>query len=166
MTIKVLFVCLGNICRSPMAEAIFRQMAEEAGLGDRFLVDSAGIGGWHEGEPPHRGTQIALRKHGVPGEGLRARQITLQDLHEFNYLVAMDEDNVHDLRALARRAGSASAAILRLLDFADPSVTHGERDVPDPYYTGNFDHVYRLIRAGCEGLLTHLVEQHGLARKA
>jgi protein-tyrosine phosphatase len=156
MTISVLFVCLGNICRSPMAEATFRKLVDDAGLTHRFEIDSAGTGPWHVGDRPHRGTQAVLRKHGVSTAGMIARQVQPHDLHRFDYLVVMDAGNERDMERLARRYGGGE--IIRLLDLADPAVTRGVRDVPDPYYSGGFDYVYELVRSGCQGLLAHILD--------
>ncbi len=157
MTTSVLFVCMGNICRSPMAEATFRQMVENAGLSHQFEIDSAGTGAWHVGEPPHRDAQAVLRKHGIPIRGIIARRVQPDDLHRFDYLVVMDDDNEYEMNRLARRYG-LRGEIVRLLDMADPAVANGVRDVPDPYYAGGFDYVYELVRSGCAGLLDRIVE--------
>lgn len=162
-TLSVLFVCLGNICRSPMAEALFRQQVKEAGLDRSISVDSAGTGNWHVGDPPHSDTLAVLRKHGIAADGMRARQLKPADLGEFDYLIVMDGSNLRDVEALARRnGGSGNTRIVRLLDYADPAVALGEEDVPDPYYGGGFDHVYRLVESGCAGLLGEIVEQQRL----
>ncbi len=166
-TVRVLFVCLGNICRSPMAEAVFRQLVKEAGLSDGFDVESAGTSSEHSGGRPHPGTLEVLRRHQIDTNGKRARQISPSDLREFDYIVAMDEENVADLAYLSGRVryGSRKSSgvneqhIPRLLEFAPQS---GTLDVPDPYYTGNFDQVYRLVLAGCQGLLAHIRQERGL----
>lgn len=146
MAIQVLFVCLGNICRSPMAEGVFRQLVTNARLSDHIQIDSAGTGNYHAGETAHPGTQRILAQHGIPYEG-RARQIRAADVADpRTYVIAMDEANIEDLR---RRFGDLPR-LSRLLDFA-PSTT--VRDVPDPYYRNNFDQVYELVEAGCRGLL-------------
>jgi protein-tyrosine phosphatase len=154
--IRVLFVCLGNICRSPMAEAVFRHMVAEAGLSDQIQVDSAGTGGWHAGERPHRGTLNVLDQHGISHEGLIARQVRREDFRDFDYIVAMDSDNLADLR---RFGTGRDGQVFRLLDLAQEMA---EKDVPDPYYTGNFEHVYELIRLGCERLLEKIRQERGL----
>ena len=153
--IRVNFVCLGNICRSPMAEAIFAKMVRDAGLEDEIAVDSAGTGSWHVGEMAHRGTRQILQQHGIEYSG-RARQVTRQDMDPEAYVVAMDESNTDVLR---RRFGG-HRRLYRLLDFAGSSDV---RDVPDPYYTGNFEYVYQLVEEGCRGLLAFICEEEGLS---
>ncbi|MEH7378953.1 low molecular weight protein-tyrosine-phosphatase [Bacillus sp. JJ1533] len=146
--IKVLFVCLGNICRSPMAEAIFRDMVKKEGLAEEIQVDSAGTGDWHIGNPPHQGTQTILTKYNVSFEGIKARKVTQKDLEQFDYIIAMDSDNLGNLNKMI---GSAKTGqIKRLLDFVEDSKV---TDVPDPYYTGNFDETYELVSNGCKRLL-------------
>lgn len=147
--IRVLFVCLGNICRSPMAEAVFRHLVDEAGLADRISIDSAGLGGWHAGEPPHAGTQKVLAREGIAHDTIRARKIEPDDFAAFDYIVCMDEENLSGLARIAPKGKN----IYRLLDFA-PELA--ERNVEDPYYTGRFDYVYGLVEAGCRGLLAEI----------
>jgi low molecular weight protein-tyrosine phosphatase len=149
--IHILFVCLGNICRSPMAEAIFREKVKNEGLADRIKVDSAGTGDWHIGKPPHQGTREILKAKRISDEGLFARQIKASDLKEYDYIIAMDTENVKNIKKLAGH--SSTVKIKRLLDFVD---NHLLTDVPDPYYTGNFDEVYELINDGCERLLQEI----------
>lgn len=155
--VKVLFVCLGNICRSPMAEAVFRHLVNERGLDGQIVVDSAGTGSWHVGEPPHEGTRRILSENDIDYSGIRARQVGRRDLEEFDYIIAMDAANLSDLRRLA--GPNSPAVIARLLDFVPD---REKDDVPDPYYTGNFAEVYRLIRSGCEHLLDAIVRDHRL----
>src|SRR5579872_463576 len=126
--IRVLFVCLGNICRSPMAEAVFNHLVRLAGLDDRIEADSAGTGHWHVGQPPHSGTRRILAQQGIAYDG-RARLLVREDLDRFDYIVAMDRDNLEDIRAL----GSGRAKVASLMDYAQQA---GARDVPDPYYNG------------------------------
>jgi protein-tyrosine phosphatase len=155
--IQVLFVCLGNICRSPMAEAMFRDMVKREKLDQKIAVDSAGIGGWHIGESPHHGTLSILKKYQINHEGLVARQVQREDLNKFDYIVAMDQSNVDDLHKLA---GDASTThIIRLLDLVEESE---QKDVPDPYFTGNFEEVYELIKKGCDRLLALIKKEHNL----
>ncbi len=151
--IHVLFVCLGNICRSPMAEAVFRHLVVQAGLQDRIVIDSAGTGGWHEGEPPHAGTQQVLNAKKIKHDTIRARQIKPSDFGQFDYIIGMDEENISNLCRLTSEHGK----IYRLLDFA-PDLP--ERNVEDPYYTKRFDYVYSLVEAGCRGLLEHIRREH------
>jgi protein-tyrosine phosphatase len=155
VTIRVLFVCLGNICRSPMAEAVFQQCVNEAGLDDRIKVDSAGTGSWHVGERAHRGTLNVLRQHGIPYDG-RARQISHKDFEQFDYILTMDDDNLADVRRIM--PANCPAVVQRFLDFAD---NLSSREVPDPYYDGRFEEVYELVNQGAQGLLAHLREKQG-----
>lgn len=149
--ITVLFVCSGNICRSPMAEAVFARLVDRAGLTDRFEIASAGTGDWHVGESPHHGTLGALRRHSVPPiAGKRAQTITPALLARADYLIAMDAGHVHELRAFGRHT---DGKVSRLLDYA-PGVA--ARDVPDPYYSGAYEEVYQLVEAGARGLLDHI----------
>lgn len=159
--IRVLFVCLGNICRSPMAEAVFTRLVDEAGLAGEIEADSAGTAGWHAGEPADRRTLAVLRQHGIPYVG-RSRQIQQKDLRQFDYVVAMDNENLTDLLYLDRDR-SLNGKLHKLMDFAPPG---HPKDVPDPYYNGQFDLVYELVDAGGRGLLEHIrkeqsVEAHG-----
>lgn len=155
MTVRVLFVCLGNICRSPMAEAIFQQLVNEAGLSEQIELDSAGTGSWHIGEMAHAGTRRILAAHEISYDG-RARQVQPSDMMDRDrYIVAMDENNVRDLQ---RRFGD-HPRLFRLLDFASQP---GIKDVPDPYYHDNFETVYQLVTDGCRGLLAHIREEAGI----
>ena len=152
MSITVLFVCLGNICRSPMADAVFQKLVAEAGLADKIAMDSAGTGGWHVGETAHSGTLRVLQEQGIIYHG-RARKVTHSDMADKkSWIIAMDSSNLDDLQ---RQYGD-HPRLHRLLDFAhNYSDVH---DVPDPYYTGNFTYVYDLVKDGCEGLLAHICQ--------
>lgn len=140
-----------------MAEAVFQQRVNEAGLADQFEVDSAGTGGWHAGEPAHRGTQAVLRRHGIAYNG-RARQVQPAELARYDYVIAMDVENVADLRRMDR-SNALDGKLHQLLEFAPAGLP---RDVPDPYYNGRFDEVYELVDAGAAGLLDFLRAEHGL----
>lgn len=156
MAVRVLFVCLGNICRSPMAEAVFQHLVDQAGLSDEFEIDSAGTGGWHVGERAHSGTRSILRQHGIQYEG-SARRVNERDFTHFDYMLAMDSENLGDLREMM--PGNTTATIKRFLEFAPELNT---RDVPDPYYEGNFEEVYTLVNAAAAGLLAHVRQEKGL----
>ena len=151
--IHILFVCLGNICRSPIAEAVFRDLVTKEGVADRFEIASAGTGDWHVGQPPHRGTREALKRHGIEQNGLVAKHVSQAMLDRAGYVVAMDDENVADLRAWRIDRQKVS----RILDYA-PDVE--VRDVPDPYYDGRFELVYQLVSQGAQGLLKQIRKQH------
>jgi len=155
--INVTFVCLGNICRSPMAEAVFQDMVDKTGLSDEFMVDSAGTSRYHIGEAAHTGTRNILQKHGIYYVG-RARQITSSELPTIDYVIAMDRDNLYDLRQIARDR-SLEENMSLLLTYAENETI---KDVPDPYYTGNFERVYQLVKNGCKGLLARIQQEQGL----
>ncbi len=155
--VRVLFVCLGNICRSPMAEAIFRSLIKEEGLAGKIEVDSAGTGNWHVGKPPHEGTQSILTKNNISFEGMKARQVQTEDVTAFDYVIAMDAENLGNLRKLA--GYTKTGFIGRLLDFVPESEI---LDVPDPYYTGNFEETYELVGKGCRNLLQKIKEEKQL----
>ncbi|WP_353856370.1 low molecular weight protein-tyrosine-phosphatase [Bacillus sp. Bos-x628] len=155
--IYVLFVCLGNICRSPMAEAMFRKRVEDEGLAEQFVIDSAGIGGWHQGSPPHEGTRKLLDQKGISYEGMKARQIINEDITTYDYIIAMDAEIAGALRSIA---GYGSHHFIgRLLEFVEED---DRDDVPDPYYTGNFEEVYDLIETGIDRFLTYVKKEQNL----
>lgn len=155
MKIGVLFVCTGNICRSPMAHAVFQQLVAEAGLADQFEIESAGTSGYHVGESTHGGTIRILAVHNIAFEHT-SRPLRRADVTHYAYLIAMDSDHEAALVVLARNQHPV-AEIKCLLDYVADSPS---RDVPDPYYNDTFAEVYALIHAGCEGLLAHIRAQH------
>ncbi len=142
---KILFVCHGNICRSTMAQCVFAHMAQ----GRDFFIDSAATSREEIGNPPHPGTVGKLRQQGIPVIPHRARQITPADYREFDYILAMDSQNVRNLHRLL--GGDPAGKIYKLLSFAGL-----DRDIADPWYTGNFDETYADVVLGCQGLLKHL----------
>ena len=157
--LRVLFVCLGNICRSPLAEGIFRQQVRQAGLAERFSIDSAGTGAYHVGDPPDERASAVAAKRGITLSG-KSRQITVQDLERFDYIFVMDAENHAAVRRLARAA--PRGVVGRLREF-DPQAD-GDLDVPDPYYGGRrgFEDVHDMVERSCAALLAHLRREHGL----
>lgn len=155
--IKVVFVCLGNICRSPMAESVMRHLIEESGLSSKIIADSAGTGYWHIGNEPHEGTRKILDDHQISYSGMKARQVIREDLSDFDYIIAMDSENLGFLRRMA--GYSKTGFIGRLLDFVPDSDI---ADVPDPYFTGNFEEVYEMVSTGCSQLLDVIKKEHNL----
>ena len=148
MTTKVLFVCLGNICRSPTAESVMRTKALEQG--HDITVDSAGTSDWHIGSPPYGPMTKAAEKRGYDMAPLRARLFLAQDFTDFDLIITMDDANTDNVEAL--RPPSSKTTVRKLLSFSDASVD----DVPDPYYTRDFDGVLDLIEVGIDGLLADL----------
>ena len=150
---KVLFVCLGNICRSAMAEGVFRKMTYDAGHADDFEVDSAGTSNWHVGQPPDRQAQATILARGIDISGQRARQLTAGDFHDFDLIIAMDDQNKANIAAMA--PPGSKAQIAKLMDYAP---VQNERNVPDPWSQGQeaFDHALDLVEAGCAGLLADM----------
>jgi protein-tyrosine phosphatase len=160
--LRLLFVCLGNICRSPTAEGVMRSLVEQAGLQGTIEVDSAGTGAWHVGEPPDERARAAARGRGVTLTG-RARQVRDEDFDFFDFVVAMDASNLRDLRRMA--PGSEAREKVKLLREFDPaSAGEVDLDVPDPYHGGHrgFEDVFDLVQAACAGLLEQLKADGGL----
>ena len=149
MTARVLFVCLGNICRSPTAEAVARAMAEAEGVAAEF--DSAGTGDWHAGNPPYPPAIRAGAARGYDLSPLRARQVTPEDFAAFDHVLAMDHSNLRALKDLRPWRGGATPRLF--LDYAKDA---GVEEVPDPYFTGDFDEALDLIEAASRGLIAQL----------
>jgi protein-tyrosine phosphatase len=151
---RILFVCMGNICRSPTAEGVMRRLLEDAELADRVEVESAGTGGWHVGEPPDERATLAARRRGVTLEGA-AQQVRPADFRRFDLLIALDRSNLRELLALAPDEDAAEK--VRLLREFDPAAD-GDLDVPDPYYGGDrgFETVLDMVEAACRGLIDEL----------
>ena len=149
--IKVLFICHGNICRSTMAESVMTHLIKERGLESLFSISSAAPSREEIGNPPHHGTVNKLRQVGIPVIPHWAVQMTKQDYVEYDYLIGMDAANIRNMNRIA--GGDPEGKIYKLLTFAG-----SDRDVADPWYTGDFDATYRDVMAGCEGLLEYLLE--------
>lgn len=152
---KILFVCLGNICRSPLGEGILRHQADARGLSHLVSTDSAGTGGWHQGEAPDLRSIAVGRQHGVDISRLRARKLRSSDFNEFDMIFAMDRSNLRDIVRVAPH--DSSADIHLFMDF----VSGQQRDVPDPYYGDerDFQQVYDMLEEGCGRLLDFLYPQ-------
>ncbi|MBM7334397.1 MAG: low molecular weight protein-tyrosine-phosphatase [Alcanivorax sp.] len=155
-SVSVLFVCLGNICRSPTAEAVFRRRVTDAGLEERIHIDSAGTGDWHIGKAPDRRASAAAAQRGYELDRLRARQVSAEDFHRFDLILAMDDNNLADLQAL--RPADDDALLARFLDVLGED---GPHEVPDPYYGGDdgFDHVLNLVEKASDLWLERLRER-------
>jgi protein-tyrosine phosphatase len=153
--LRILFVCMGNICRSPLAEGIFLHQARELGLSHRFEVDSCGIGDWHIGHEADVRSQAVALKNGIT-LACRSRQVTREDFDDYDWILAMDHQNERDLRGLAHDPETQHAKIRLMRDF-DPTAEKGAQ-VPDPYYGGpdGFDNVYAMLDRACRGFLETL----------
>ena len=151
--IRILFVCHGNICRSTMAEFVMKDLVKKAGLSEQFFIDSAGTSNEEEGHGVHPGTVVKLRAMGVPVGNHRARKITQDDLHSFDYIIGMDDANMRSLERMASpNLWSKFSKLLSYAGIAD--------DIADPWYTGNFDATWRDVTEGCEALLEALTRPH------
>ncbi len=156
--IKVLFVCLGNICRSPTAEGVFRHVVKQAGLADKIQTDSAGTHAYHIGEPPDSRAQQTALSRGIELSDLRGRKVEADDFSHFDYVLAMDHSNHTNLQQIA--AGNTDKLHM-FLQFAE---NFDDQEVPDPYYGGDqgFEHVFDLVEDASNGLLAHIRKQHDL----
>ena len=151
--IKVLFICHGNICRSPMAEFVLKDMAEKAGLADQLVIDSAATSTEAIGNGIHHGTMSIFRKYHIPCTGHRARQMTRRDYEEYDYLIGMDHWNIRNMSRIA--GGDPQNKIRLLLDFTD----RAGQEIADPWYTGEFETTYRDVLEGCQGFLAYIREE-------
>jgi len=155
--VSVLFVCMGNICRSPTAEAVFRHYVENAGLTRYIRIDSAGTHDYHLGDPPDLRTQRAAQQRGYDMSGLRGRQVDAGDFMRFDYVLAMDRANLAILQSLAPTGSDTQARL-----FLEYARHHAGREVPDPYYGGadGFERVLDMVEDAAEGLLQHIRQRH------
>ena len=157
--VKILFVCTGNICRSPTADGVMRDRVAAAGLADRVRVDSAGTHGFHAGDPPDTRSQQTAKKHGVDLSGLTARKVIPQDFEEFEVIAAMDRGHLDALRRICPKP--FQNRLFLFMDFAQDYDGHDE--VPDPYYGEHgFEEVFAMIEKGCDGLIAFLRKRYGL----
>ena len=154
--VKVLFVCMGNICRSPTAHGVFQALVDKHDLGAAIQVDSAGTHSYHVGNPPDPRSQATARQRGVDLSGLRARRFVSADFNEFDYLLAMDKENFADMRAI--KPEDASARLQLMLEY---SQQFSQREVPDPYFGDDgFELVFDMIDDAARGLLRHIRNEH------
>lgn len=155
--VKVLFVCMGNICRSPTAHGVFQQLVQEQGLSQSIRVDSAGTHSYHVGNPPDARSQATAKQRGVDLSTLRARRFVSEDFNEFDYVLGMDADNLADMRAI--RPDDARARLQLMLEYA---TRFNQREVPDPYFGNDgFELVFDMIDDASRGLLQHIRAEHG-----
>lgn len=155
--IKILFVCHGNICRSPMAEFVLRDMVQKQGIADQFIIASAATSTEEIGNPVHSGTRRKLKEFGISTEGKTAVQLKKKDYMYYDYLLGMDKRNIQNiLRIVGEDQGSK---VHLLLEYASNT-----RDIADPWYTGDFNQTYDDIKEGCERFLTYLIENHKIIK--
>lgn len=157
--VKVLFVCMGNICRSPTAEGVFTEVVKKAGLQDKIFIDSAGTHAYHVGNEPDQRAQAAARKRNIDLSSQRARKVEPDDFNKFDYVLPMDESNYAELEYIS--ADNSRAKLSLFLDFSENAT---QKEVPDPYYGGEqgFEHVLDLIEDASAGLLNSIRQQHGI----
>ena len=153
--IKILFVCLGNICRSPMAEFVMKELVSQAGLSGEFRIESAATSGEELGNPVYPPARRKLAQHGISCQGKTARQLRPKDYEEFDLLIGMDQSNLRQMIRIC--GGDAAGKIHLLLDYAGRP-----GDVADPWYTGDFEATWQDVEAGCKGLLEQLLQEQGL----
>ncbi len=147
MVISVLFVCFGNICRSPLAEFVFKDMVEKEGLSGSIYVESAGTSGYHDGDPVDRRSAAVMAKHGISCQGKKSRKLTPQDFREFDYIICMDDQNIEDAKEICP---VYDCTLKLLMDYAGGGI------VDDPYFTLNFDKTFEDVSLGCRGLLEEI----------
>jgi len=150
--IKILFICHGNICRSPMAEFLLKDMVKKQGLSDQFYIASAATSTEEIGNPVHHGTRRKLSEFGISTKGKYAIQMTKKDYDQYDYLIGMDDWNIRNIMRIIKR--DPEHKVYKLLEFANSS-----RDIADPWYTGNFDITYDDIVEGCEAFLAYLEKE-------
>ena len=155
--VNVLFVCLGNICRSPTAEGVFRRLVETEGLSEKFTIDSAGTGGWHTGGSPDKRAQAVAKKRGLNLSNQKSRKISSVDFNKFDYVIAMDQQNLEDLSQMC-----PPDKVERLSLFLSYAPDLDRTEVPDPYYFGSFDAVFDMIEIASAGLLSNIRANHEL----
>lgn len=149
---RIMFVCLGNVCRSPMAEMVFRDLVQKAGLEDRFEIASAATSSWELGNPPHHGTQAELRKHGISCGKKRAVRLKASDYDHYDLFLGMDRENIRDMQRLF--SGDPENKVHLLKEYI------GGGEVDDPWYTGDFHTTWLDVSASCEALLDSLKDTH------
>ena len=154
--INILFVCLGNICRSPMAEYLMREKIKQAHLQDKIFTASAGTSGWHDGEGMHCGTADILDQHKIASNDFVSRKVRSKDWADFDYLIAMDNENLRDLETLFGHHPEKQFQITALCP--DLGIDH----IPDPWFTKNFNQTYELLDACCDALLDKIRQEHRL----
>jgi len=154
MKTKILFVCMGNICRSPTAEGSFRSIVSKQGLSESFEIDSAGTHAYHIGNPPDTRSQQTARKHHIDLSNQRARQVHESDFYYYDYIIAMDMDNIEILKSISPT--DSQSQIKLLLDYLPDARL---QSVPDPYYEGKFDEVFEMIYAACTSFLENIVKK-------
>ena len=150
--IKILFICHGNICRSPMAEYLFRDYVEKKGVGDQFQIASAATSTEEIGNPPHPGTRRILQSLGIYPDGKRAVQLRRSDYDKYDFFIGMDSWNIRNMNRML--GGDPEGKVYKFLAFSENA-----RDIADPWYTGNFDDTYRDVCEGCETFFRYLQEQ-------
>lgn len=157
--VKVLFVCMGNICRSPTAEGVFIELVERAGLRQNIVIDSAGTHSYHVGSCPDSRAQATAQTRGFDLSALRARKFTAEDFLDFDYVLAMDKDNLRDMQSIMPAGACAECRL-----FMDFATDHSQVEVPDPYYGGpsGFERVFDMVEDAAAGLLKHIKSRHQL----